>query len=151
MKFYISCPAVIIGISLTVNFLLFSCNGDNTTNNPITIGAQQTGNSSPDSAKSNQTNTTAVQAPQINIENIEIKTYKTENNTGKPQGWGYDIYVNGKKLIHQPIIPAIPGNAPFRTEKDALKTGALAAGKMKKSGSLPTLSVKELDSLGITR
>ncbi len=151
MKFYKSCPAIIIGIPFTVSLLLFSCNSDSSTNNPIAIESQQTGNNSSDSARSDHANTPVVQAPQINIENIEVKTYEVKDNEGKSQGWGYDIYINDKKLIHQPIIPAIPGNNPFKTEKDALKTGLLAVDKMKKSGSLPTLSVKELDSLGITR
>lgn len=84
-------------------------------------------------------------------ETMEVKTFEVKDSTGKLQGWGYDIYSNGKKAIHQPIIPAIPGNWPFKSESDALKTGLFALSKMEKEGSLPTLSLFELDSLGVTK
>src|SRR4051794_23955337 len=36
------------------------------------------------------------------------------NNT-----FGYDIYVDGRKMIHQPSVPAVPGNAGFNSKADA--------------------------------
>ncbi len=98
-----------------------------------------------------QNNTPASQLPQISSDKIETRVFEVKDHTGKAKGWGYDIYVDGKKMIHQPIIPAIPGNDAFKTEKDALTVGTLAADKMKKSGSLPTISVNELDSLGVIK
>lgn len=89
--------------------------------------------------------------PRLSSENLEVKTFEVKNAERKSTGWGYDIYSGNNKVIHQPIIPAIPGNRPFKTEGDAMKTGLLALGKMKIEGSLPTLSVKELDSLGVTK
>jgi hypothetical protein len=79
---------------------------------------------------------------------IEVSTFEVKDETGKSQGWGYDLTINGAK-IHQPTIPAISGNHSFATQEDALKTGNFAAEKMKTSGSLPTLSIHELDSLGV--
>lgn len=84
-------------------------------------------------------------------ETMEVKTFEIKDSTGNLQGWGYDIYSKGKKTIHQPIIPAIPGNWPFKSESDALKTGLFALSKMEKEGTLPTLSIFELDSLGVTK
>ena len=43
--------------------------------------------------------------------NIEISVFQVLD------GWGYDIHVDGKRLIHQPIIPVIPGNKVFVNEK----------------------------------
>jgi hypothetical protein len=86
-----------------------------------------------------------VSAPQ----NIEVKTFEVIDSVGKSHGWGYDLYVNGKKTIHQPIIPAVPGNNSFASESDARKIGDVAAAKMKTTGSLPTILVHDLDSLGI--
>lgn len=97
----------------------------------------------------NNINTT--QLPEISTNNIEVKTFEVKDSSGKAQGWGYDIYTSGKKFIHQPIIPGIAGNNYFKTEEDAKKTGLLAANKIKATGSLPTLSPKELDSLGVTK
>jgi uncharacterized protein DUF4907 len=35
--------------------------------------------------------------------------------------FGYDIYTNSKKLIHQAIIPGQPGNKGFARENAAAK------------------------------
>lgn len=82
---------------------------------------------------------------------MEVKTFEVKDSVGRSQGWGYDIYVNGKKTIHQPIIPAVPGNNSFKTENDAQKVGLFAMDKMLKQGSLPTILIKELDSLGLLK
>jgi|GEM_PF-1187468 len=104
-------------------------------------------------AASSQTNTDtpSVRIPDFSPSSMEVKTYEVKDSTGKSHGWGYDIYVRNKKIIHQPIIPAIPGNTSFKTETDARKTGLFAMDKMIKGGTLPTLLIKELDSLGITK
>ncbi len=93
----------------------------------------------------------ATDVPRFSSGNMEVKTFEVKDSTGKSKGWGYDIYIESKKTIHQPIIPAIPGNNAFKTESDARKTGLFAIAKMIKEGSLPTLQVKELDSLGILK
>ena len=81
----------------------------------------------------------------IDVKTFELKYYCT----GKSAGWGYDLYVGGKRTIHQPIIPAVPGTNSFSSKEDAMKAGQLAANKMKITGSLPTVLVTDLDSLGI--
>jgi hypothetical protein len=88
----------------------------------------------------------------VPVSSYESRTFEIKDSiTGKSLGWGYDIYVDNSRVIHQKIIPAIEGNHTFKTEADASKTGSYAANKMKQTGSFPTLSVKELDSLGITK
>lgn len=82
----------------------------------------------------------------------EAKTFEVKDSTtNKVLGWGYDIYIDNKRTIHQPHIPAVQGNSYFATEEDALKTGRFAADKMKTTGSLPTISLEELESLGIIK
>ncbi len=84
------------------------------------------------------------------FQNIEVQTFEIIDSIGgKSKGWGYDIFVDGKRMIRQPIIPGIAGNNAFRTEEEARKVGQLAADKMKRTGSLPTIQPAELDSLGI--
>lgn len=80
---------------------------------------------------------------------IEVRTYAVKDSADKLKGYGYDLYVDGKKTIHQPIIPAVPGNDAFATEDDAKRTGDMAAAKMKATGSFPSLTIHELDSIGI--
>ena len=80
---------------------------------------------------------------------VEVKTYVINNPEGKLKGWGFDIYINNKKRIHQPNIPAVSGNKSFKSEEDAKKTGMFMANKMLKGESFPTILIKELDSLGV--
>jgi hypothetical protein len=80
---------------------------------------------------------------------VQAKTYEVVSDDGKSAGWGYDLFVGDKRVIHQDIIPALSGNNHFRSQADAQKTGDLAAQKMKQSGSLPTITIHDLDSLKI--
>jgi hypothetical protein len=107
-------------------------------------------NPSIDSVK--QDSTKIVSAPQMPFQKgmqIDVKTFMVKDSADKFKGYGYDLFIDGKRTIHQPIIPAVPGNDAFASENDAQKTGELAAAKMKATGSFPSLTIHELDSLGI--
>ncbi|MDF2436214.1 MAG: hypothetical protein K0Q95_590 [Bacteroidota bacterium] len=80
-----------------------------------------------------------------------LKTFEVKNEQGASQGWGYDIYIDSVRTIHQEVIPAISGVHSFKTEKEASLTGNYAISKMKSSGNFPTLTIEELDSLGVTK
>jgi hypothetical protein len=60
--------------------------------------------------------------------------------------WCYEIVVNSKRFIYQDCIPGI--SERFSSEADAQKCGELVIEKIKK-GKTPSISIKELDSLGI--
>lgn len=122
--------------------LLFSC--ESNTNKSIT-------NIQSPALPTKVPNTSAINGPHFSSDNLEVKTFEVKDSTGKSQGWGYDIYAEKNKIIHQPIIPAIPGNRSFKSDGDAMKTGLFVVNKMKKEASLPTLLIKELDSLGVTK
>jgi hypothetical protein len=66
-------------------------------------------------------------------------------------GYGYDILMNGKLYIHQPNIPAVPGNGGFSSEKNAYKTAVLVLYKIRNNIMPPRIDVKELDSLGVLK
>ncbi len=55
--------------------------------------------------------------------------------------YGYDIYKGKKLFIHQPTIPAVPGNSGFATKSGAKKVAKLVIDKMKKGEALPTITV----------
>lgn len=76
-------------------------------------------------------------------------TYKTFANDSAPGGFGYDIYVDGRMMVHQPNIPAVMGNRGFNTEEEAAKTANLVMFKLKNNIMPPSISTSELDSLGI--
>lgn len=67
------------------------------------------------------------------------------------EGWGYDIYVDGKRYIHQPIMPVVQGNKAFVNEADAREVAEFVAGKIRKNSIPPTISYEELDSLGVQK
>ena len=64
-------------------------------------------------------------------------------------GYGYDILNGGKPFIHQASVPAIPGNEPFKTRKQAKRVARLVRKKLKQGIMPPTVSIAELQALGI--
>jgi hypothetical protein len=65
------------------------------------------------------------------------------------KGYGYQILKDGKLIIDQQQIPAVQGNQYFSSEENAKKTGELALKKIRNQMFPPTISVEELDSLGV--
>jgi hypothetical protein len=65
------------------------------------------------------------------------------------KGWGYEVKVNGRRFIYQPIIPVVGDNRPFGSEEKARNTGELVAYKIKHNLLPPALSRNELDSLRV--
>lgn len=74
---------------------------------------------------------------------LTVETFKTDD------GWGYEVKLNGETRIRQSVIPAVPGNLPFYSEMEALQVGELVVQKMRRNEQLPTVTIKELDSLQI--
>ncbi len=77
------------------------------------------------------------------MDTVKTKVFRVDS------GWGYDIYINSKIFIHQPLIPAVQGRFVFRTADDARKTAAFVVQKLLKNEGLPAVTVEELDSLGV--
>jgi hypothetical protein len=65
------------------------------------------------------------------------------------KGWGYQILQDGKLAIDQKHIPAIQGYKTFSSKAKAEITANFIVEKMKKGMFPPTISEKELDSLGV--
>lgn len=65
------------------------------------------------------------------------------------KGFGYQILKDGKLIIDQQQIPAVQGNQYFSSEDAARRTGELALKKIKDQLFPPTISIEELDSLGV--
>ncbi|CAM4263453.1 DUF4907 domain-containing protein [Zobellia roscoffensis] len=65
------------------------------------------------------------------------------------EGFGYQILHADKILVKQEFIPAIQGELPFNTEKEAQLIGDEVLKKIKK-GEAPFITVSELKNLNIT-
>jgi Domain of unknown function (DUF4907) len=61
-------------------------------------------------------------------------------------GWGYDIMKKDKIYIHQPYMPALEGQVPFRNKNSARKTGRLVIKKIKNRKS-PAITPEEIKSI----
>lgn len=64
-------------------------------------------------------------------------------------GWGYAIYKNEKLFIYQTAIPAVNGRFLFSTPQKAQITADFVAYKMSIKSGLPSVTIQELDSLGV--
>jgi Domain of unknown function (DUF4907) len=64
-------------------------------------------------------------------------------------GWGYDIYVDKKRMIRQPHIPAVPGKKPFDNSPAAESVASLVIYKITNNIMPPSVTQQELDSLEI--
>lgn len=62
------------------------------------------------------------------------------------EGWGYNIYVKGRLVVNQTVMPAVSGNKPFPCEAAAEKTARLVVEKVGKGG-MPTVSIEEVQKI----
>ena len=118
-------PVMKLFAAILLPFLLLSCK-----------------HSSPADQKK-ENDTARVEILSVYNDSISLKIYQ------QPNGWGYDISVNGKLYVHQPHIPAVSGVNGFRSEADAKMIAGLMAHKISHHISQPSVSVEELDSLGV--
>jgi hypothetical protein len=64
-------------------------------------------------------------------------------------GYGYDVFVDGKKLIHQTNIPGQPGVAGFRKKEDSRRVAELVIRKLKNKELPPSVTEDELRQLKV--
>jgi hypothetical protein len=62
--------------------------------------------------------------------------------------YGYDIYADGKRLIHQPTIPGLTGNRGFPSKAGAEKAAQLVIGKIRNGEMPPSVTQEELEKSG---
>lgn len=68
----------------------------------------------------------------------------------RPNAYGFVMMIDGDTVIRQMVIPAIQGKYAFASKEDAQKTGECMARRfIAKPIELPTLTVHDLDSLGV--
>ena len=132
-------------LAIAVNFAIIGCHrkGDNETNvHPDSVMSQAIAQSdsmivAPDTSKNPYKDAV-----------VEIKTFSNEADL---KGFGYDIYLNKKLYVHQPHVPAVAGSKGFSTPENAKKTGEFVAYKIRNNIMPPSVSPKELDSLGVLK
>ena len=74
--------------------------------------------------------------------NLRIQTFQNED-----QSWGYDVYLNEKRYIHQPHQPAVGGKEGFKTEAHAQQVAAIVEEKIRKGIMPPSVTPEEVQSV----
>ena len=74
-------------------------------------------------------------------QDIKLQTFKSDT------GWGYNILIDDKIYVHQPHIPAIPGNRGFKSQEKALFVGNAVLTKVKNGIIPPSLTKEEVMNL----
>jgi hypothetical protein len=82
---------------------------------------------------------------------IEVFSNDTMPGHEKSGGYGYDIFIGNHLYIRQQYMPAVPDNIVFSSEKKAFKTASLVAGKILKQMLPPSVTLAELDSMGVLK
>lgn len=85
-------------------------------------------------------------ASKVKETKLSYKIISAPNNT-----FGYDIYSEAKLLIHQPTIPAMPGNEGFSSKSQAIAIAELVLIKIKKGEMPPTVSKEEMKKLKVIK
>ena len=77
---------------------------------------------------------------------ITIKIIPSINKT-----FGYDIFINGQRVIHQPHIPAVPGNKGFTTKAKAQKVAEFVVKKIRNNDMPPAVTIDDLKKKGVLK
>jgi len=83
--------------------------------------------------------------PYANAE-ITTKIIPSANNT-----FGYDILLYGRPLVHQPHIPGLPGNEGFSTKERAQTVAEFVVKKIRKNEMPPTVTIEDLNNIGVLK
>ncbi|RYY40482.1 MAG: DUF4907 domain-containing protein [Chitinophagaceae bacterium] len=82
-------------------------------------------------------------ASQFRNARLSYKIIPAANGT-----WCYDIYADGKKIIHQPSVPGLPGTEGFKSRGGAERVAQLVIDKIKKGHMPPSVELVEMKKLG---
>lgn len=125
-------------IPLLALIFFVSCSQNNSSETTI--------HSTQDSLQQSVTPTTEVEK-----ETIYTTVIFLSDSLSKVPSYGYDVLMDGNKFIHQPYIPSISGNKGFSSKEKAEATAQLVIFKLKNNIMPPSVSPKELDSLGVLK
>lgn len=126
-----------------LGLLFFSCGTSSISHDPASCADSLAASKLPEEEA-----VTTTPASDSSSNTFSAQTFKNTPGEG-PEGYGFDIYQNGKVLIHQNAIPAIQGNKAFVSEAEAKAVGSLMLYKISNGIMPPTVDIKELDSLKI--
>jgi len=96
-----------------------------------------------------QPDSSAAKFPEANTYANTKLTYKVID--APKHSYGYDVFADGRLMIHQTSAPALPGTEGFRTKEGASKVALLVIEKIKKGEMPPTISTDEMKKLNVIK
>lgn len=87
---------------------------------------------------------TEIKASENQTHEFSVSVIEVDKNQ-----FGYDILIDGEPYIHQPHIPAVGGVSGFSSKEKAEIAGNYIIQKLNNNIIPPTISLDELDSLGV--
>ncbi|EKR62057.1 MULTISPECIES: DUF4907 domain-containing protein [Leptospira] len=75
--------------------------------------------------------------------NAKIRIQTFDVNSGE---YGYDVYVDGSRFVHQPHIPGRHGTEGFQNQKQAERVATLVSEKIRKGLIPPTITREEVEN-----
>ncbi len=84
---------------------------------------------------------------------VRVLVFSNDTMPGHEQsgGYGYDIFIGDDRYIRQHSIPAVPGNIVFSSKEKAFKTAGMVARKILQHTLPPSVTLAELDSIGVLK
>ena len=67
------------------------------------------------------------------------------------QTYCYDVFADGRLMIHQTSAPALPGSQGFKTKEDATRVALLVIEKIRQGEMPPTVSIDEMKTLNVIK
>lgn len=77
---------------------------------------------------------------------MAIRIIPSANNT-----FGYDILLDGRPLVHQPMIPGLPGIEGFTTEERARTVAEFVLKKIRNNEMPPTVTIDDLKRMAVLK
>ena len=98
-------------------------------------------------AQAKDTSKAAVKFPDPTQFANSVFTYKIIKSAN--HSFCYDIYADGKLMIHQPSKPGMPGNEGFNTEDKAIKMAEFVIVKIKNGEMPPTVTIQDMKQMNL--
>jgi Domain of unknown function (DUF4907) len=131
-----------VGVLLAIAGLTRSAT--NSVGNPLLVNAK-----SPIGAETQQSGSNIALSPEASAYANTKLTYKIIQ--APKHTYCYDVFADGRLMIHQTSAPALPGNEGSRTKEDATKVVLLVIDKIGKGEMPPTISVDEMKKLNVIK
>jgi hypothetical protein len=127
-------------LSFTLLFFVYSCSTEPQAEQETNI----------DSKNESSTSATTADNHQQEPSQYSLAVFLCDSSNQK-SGYGYNIIMDSHVFIHQPSVPSVPGNKGFTTKEQAEKVASFVVYKLTHNIMPPSVTPKELDSLGILK